>query len=125
MARSIRANTNRVGRPKTTGKGTLVGVRLLKPALTAIDAFAAKEDDAPSRPEAIRRLVDLGLAGVRSTASTSKKTAAKAAELAGTMIDWLGDKSAPPEEQAKRKRRLVKGPSEFREMRDDLPKPKG
>jgi hypothetical protein len=41
------------------------------------------------------------------------------------MIDWLGDKSAPPEEQAKRKRRLVKGPSEFREMRDDLPKPKG
>ena len=53
----------------------------------------------------------------------NKKTAAKAAELAGTMIDWLGDKSAPPQEQANRKRRLVKGPSEFREMRSDQAKP--
>jgi hypothetical protein len=41
------------------------------------------------------------------------------------MIDRLADKSASPEEQAKRKRRLMKGPPEFREMRDDLPKPKG
>jgi hypothetical protein len=41
------------------------------------------------------------------------------------MIDWLSDKSAPPEERAKRKRRLVKGPEEFREIRSDLPERKG
>jgi len=45
--------------------------------------------------------------------------------MAGKMIDQLADKSASPEEQAKRKRRLMKGPPEFREMRGDLPKPKG
>ena len=73
----------------------------------------------------LNRLVEMALAAAKPAPKRNKKTAAKAAELAGTMIDWLGDKSARPEEQAKRKRRLVKGPSEFREMRGDLPKPKG
>ena len=39
-------------------------------------------------------------------------------------IDRLVDKSAAPAEQAKRKRRLIKGPPEFRAMRADLPKAK-
>jgi len=47
-----------------------------------------------------------------------------ASEMGGSMVDQLGDKAAPSREQAKRKRRLVKGPSEFRDMRDDLPKGK-
>ena len=81
-------------------------------------------NDADSRSGAIRRLIEMALAIAAPAPKQSKKAAAKAAELAGTMIDWLGDKSAPPEEQAKQKRRLVKGPSEFREMRGDLPKAK-
>jgi hypothetical protein len=41
------------------------------------------------------------------------------------MIDTLSDGTLPIEEREKRKRRLIKGPSEFREMRADLPKSKG
>jgi hypothetical protein len=57
MARSITVIRKR-GRPKTTGTGQLVGVRLLPPLLSALDSFIATEDDSPSRPEAIRRLLD-------------------------------------------------------------------
>jgi len=44
-------------------------------------------------------------------------------KLAGQAIDMLGDGSAPTEEREKCKRRLLKGPPEFRELRADLPKP--
>lgn len=44
--------------PKPTGKGTLIGVRLLPPLLDTIDAWiAAQPDPKPTRPEAIRRLL--------------------------------------------------------------------
>ena len=76
-------------------------------------------------PEAMRRLIELGLSSApRATPKASARTAAKASQLAGQMIDMLGDGSAPVEEREKRKRRLVKGPPEFRELRTDLPKPK-
>jgi hypothetical protein len=42
--------------------------------------------------------------------------------MAGREIDRLADQAATSEEQARRKRRLIKGPREFREMRGDLPK---
>jgi hypothetical protein len=42
-----------------------------------------------------------------------------AADLAGQVIDRLGDRSATSEERERRKRRLLKGPKEFRNMRDD------
>jgi hypothetical protein len=42
------------GRPKTTGKGLLVGIRLQKPLLSALDAWIADQDPRPTRPEAIR-----------------------------------------------------------------------
>jgi hypothetical protein len=100
-------------------------VRVQPDLLNKLDIWCAIQDDAPSRPEAIRRLLEGALANTPpKTAPGAQRTAAKASELAGSTIDRLGDKSAPPHEQAKRKRRLVKGPSEFREMRDDLPKRK-
>lgn len=46
--------------PKPTGKGTLIGVRLQPDQLSGVDSWA-KEQDSISRPEAIRRLVELGL----------------------------------------------------------------
>ena len=50
------------GRPVTTGKGTLIGVRLLDDPLSTLDAWIAKQRDPDlTRPEAIRRLVELGL----------------------------------------------------------------
>jgi hypothetical protein len=90
-----------------------------------VDAWAAGQTDKPGRSEAIRRLVGLGLEYLPpAPPRTRKKTSAKASEMAGSMIDWLSDKSAPPDERAKRKRRLVKGPEEFREIRSDQPEPK-
>jgi hypothetical protein len=55
------------------------------------------------------------------------ESAAKAREMAGQAIDRLpGDAgSLAVDERERRKRRLTKGPGEFREIRGDLPKPKG
>ncbi|MCK1714018.1 MULTISPECIES: hypothetical protein [unclassified Bradyrhizobium] len=63
MGKSIRVITKkRRGRPVTTGKGTLIGVRLLDEPLATLDDWIARQKDAElTRPEAIRRLVDLGL----------------------------------------------------------------
>ena len=57
-------------------------------------------------------------AGVRT------KKAAKALEMAGQEIDRLSDPSATEEERQRRKRRLLKGPKEFRDVRGNRPKPK-
>ena len=91
--------------------------------LDAIERWRGKQKPIPNVSEAIRRLVELGLlakpAGqkpVREPGSRAKQRA-DAAGMAGKEIDRLGDTSAPAEEQARRKRRLIKGPPEFRELR--------
>jgi uncharacterized small protein (DUF1192 family) len=62
MGKSIRVITKkRRGRPVTTGKGTLIGVRILDEPLAALDDWIAQREADLSRPEAIRRLVELGL----------------------------------------------------------------
>jgi hypothetical protein len=88
-----------------------------------IKAWAKTQEDRPSLAEAIRRLVEIGLAGRgKSPARHSEKNAAKAKELAGATIDRLVDTAAPAGEQASRKRRLLKGPEEFRDVRVDRTK---
>jgi hypothetical protein len=61
MGKSIRdiAKKKR-GRPKSTGLGTGILVRM-HDQLEALDAWRNRQDDKPSRPEAIRRLVEIGL----------------------------------------------------------------
>ena len=86
---------------------------------TRIERWAAKRADKPSLSEAVRRLVERGLATAHSNLRPSPKAAAKASAMAGTQIDLLSDRSAPLEEREKRKRRLLKGPSEFRDIRKD------
>ena len=46
-----------------------------------------------------------------------KKAESKASKMAGREIDNLGDESTTDKERARRKRRLLKGPKEFRELR--------
>ena len=99
-------------------------MRWQAPILAEIDSWRRKQGDQPSRPESIRRLVELALASAQPIARLSKKATAKATELAAQAIDRVGDETAPIEEREKRKRRLLKGPPEFREIRDDLPKSK-
>lgn len=57
---SIPDNRKSRGRPKT-GISAPVGLRLYEDQLARVDAWAAAQPDAPSRPEAIRRLIELGL----------------------------------------------------------------
>jgi hypothetical protein len=49
------------GRPKTTGPGQPQVVRMHDLQIASIDAWIAMHGEAVSRPEAIRRLVELGL----------------------------------------------------------------
>jgi ribosomal protein S27E len=49
------------------------------------------------------------------------KRAAKAREMASQEIDRLSDTSATDEERQRRKRRLLKGPKEFRDIRGNRP----
>jgi hypothetical protein len=123
MAKSIGVITKKKrGRPVTTGKGTLIGVRLLDEPLASLDSWIAKQKDPElSRPEAMRRLVELGLtvkSNVRHRAGEQQKDRAR--EMAGKAIDRMSDTTAPADAQAGRKRRLLKGPEEFRDSRVDL-----
>jgi hypothetical protein len=90
-----------------------------------VDAWAASQDDQPGRSEAIRRLVELGLT-IKTPARPAGKLGRRlrAQELATKAIDKIIDPTTPPEEQAQRRRRLTKGPTEFREARLDQPKAK-
>jgi hypothetical protein len=126
MRKSIRVTTKKPrGRPPTTGKGVQIGERWHSAELAEIDAWIAHSGEEMTRAQAVRRLVEIGL-GKSVSAATATSTAAasakRAKELAGTTIDRLVDPAAPPEEKAVRKRRLIKGPSEFREARIDRPK---
>jgi hypothetical protein len=82
-----------------------------------VDAWAARQTDKPDRSEAIRRLVELGLAGSQLMKRRSPKATSKAIDLAGQQIDKLADPSATAEEQQQRKRRLLKGPGSFESSR--------
>lgn len=106
------------GRPRIDA--TQIGLRLPPDNLAAVDAWIATQcEQNLSRPEAIRRLVEIGLAG--ATAGRPKKSAAspRPSKLAAAAIDKLVEETAPTAEQAARKRRLVKGPEEFRDVRAD------
>lgn len=125
MVKSIFAKQKKRGRPPT-GVTPMIGLRATPALRKAIEEWAIQQPDTPHLSEAVRRLVEKALvnAGPRAPRA-SKENAARASETAAQTIDHLSDKRAPAEEQEKRKRRLLKGPSEFREMRVDLPKPKG
>jgi len=111
--------------PPPTGKGVQVVVRLQPDPLSALDKWAARQADQPTRAEAIRRLVEIGLT-VRTPATPVSKPGRRlrAQELATRAIEKIIDPSAPTEERAQRQRRLLKGPEEFRETRVDRPKAK-
>src|ERR1700730_2144552 len=78
--------------------GDQPGVRLGKPV--AASAHASKPAGTQPMPP-----------------GSSKGTSSKASDMAGVQIDKLGDPSATVEERKTRKRRLLKGPTEFRDMR--------
>src|SRR5262249_32223094 len=113
--RSVTVRKKKRG-PPAAAKGTLIGLRLEPGALARVDRWAASQQDDPSRSEAVRRLVELGLASAQR-ARARTKTAAKAVEMASEEIDRLGDLSATDAERRVRTRRLIRGPKEFQDRR--------
>ena len=150
MAKSISVNKKArgPGRPKKRGGVHPVSAVRLPPEISAgVVAWAAKQADAPGRSEAIRRLVELGLTVKAKARSTGRRPRAalvadlaadtidslpaarpgrrgRAQELARDAIEKMGDPTASPEERDQRRRRLTKGPIEFRAARVDQLKAK-
>jgi hypothetical protein len=119
-AKKIRAKKHR-GRP-ATGQGVQIGTRWPEATVVQIDAWASRQEDTPARSESIRRLVDIGLGKpALAVTSAAKASSERAREMAGSAIDKLKDNKASPDDQASRKRRLVKGPEEFQNVRRDRP----
>jgi hypothetical protein len=120
MAKSSYVNIAKPVRKRSSATGTLVGVRLQDDELKAIDSWARKQEPPVTRPYAIRCLVGLGLS-VKTKSAPSERQRAALADLASKAIDSLTVGTADSDEKASRKRRLIKGPEEFREVRVDRP----
>jgi hypothetical protein len=130
----------RIGRPPVGA--ILIGVRVPPAGVAELDGWIQKHAPDLSRPEAIRRLVEIGLkakpisservrrggrsldlgkmAKIEPAAKAARSS--RAAELAAAAIDKMADPAAQPEERDERRRRLTKGPPEFREVRVDRAK---
>jgi Arc/MetJ-type ribon-helix-helix transcriptional regulator len=111
------------GRP-ATGNDPVRAFRLSDEFMARLDAWIAEQDDRPSRAEAIRRLVELGLTVRAKIKQGSAARAERAKELASKTINNLTADTPESNEKASRKGRLIKGPEEFREARVDRPKGK-
>ena len=125
MKKAISAKQKIRGRP-ATGVTPMMGFRASDKLRAEIVRWAEYQADTPKLSEAVRRLVEMGLASASPHSSprvlsTAKQSAARAAELAAKAIDKRIDPRAPPEELEARKRKLVEGPSPFRGSRKDRP----
>ena len=78
MARQTVISKKKRG-PAPTGKGIPILTRLQPHQLAKLDAWAAAQDDRPSRPEALRRLASKALAQehVTTAANAAKPAASK------------------------------------------------
>lgn len=112
MARSAKARSR-------TASHTLIQIRLPWAVLDRITDWSAKTG-VVSRSEAIRRLVQIGLDAPTSLGPS--ENAKRAAELAEAVVAGKIDPAIPPTEKAVRKRRILKGPSDFVAVRKDKPK---
>jgi len=90
--------------------------------IASVDNWRRAQPDLPSRGEAIRRLVELGIGRGVSASPVAKPDASarasrrsQAEKIAAEQIDRvLKNVDQPEEVKDKRKRRLTKGPAEFR-----------
>jgi Arc/MetJ-type ribon-helix-helix transcriptional regulator len=91
-------------------------IRLSPKLRKSVDAWAVAQPDNPSRSEAIRRLLEVALAAAAAAKGGDMTArAARAEKMAGEQIDRMLQQSDQPEAvKAKRKKRLTKGPAEFR-----------
>jgi hypothetical protein len=98
-----------------------MGVRASAQLRGKIVKWAENQSDKPTLSEATRRLVEIGLTVKARPKQGSRVRADKAKAMAANQLDQLADESATADEQASRKRRLLKGPEEFQNVRVDRP----
>jgi hypothetical protein len=118
MKKAISVKQMVMGRPRT-GVTPLMGFRADPTIRAAIIKWAESQSDRPTRSECIRRLVEIGLAHSKPIGRRSAESVDRAKQLAAKAIDGLVDPAASADEAANRTRRLLKGPEEFREVRQD------
>jgi len=87
--------------------------------IDAVEKWRAKQKPIPTVSDAIRQLVHRGISTFSPPGRTSARSVAQAAHMAGKEIDQRADQSASVDQRAQRKRRLLKGPKEFRDIRGD------
>jgi hypothetical protein len=122
MAKSDSIEHKKNSRKPPGAAALVIALRVPPAELPAIDAWIkAQQSPRPTRAEAILRLAQIALARLRPMGRRSNRSATRASDMAGQAIDRLGEHAATDEVRAQRKRRLLKGPSEFRAMRGDLP----
>src|SRR5262249_10240986 len=101
---------------RTTGHDAVATIRLSSELRESVDAWAAKQSDKPARPEAILRLVELGLETTRRRESAPNR-AAKASEMAAQEIDHtVSNRGRTPSSQAEtyqRTERVQRHPQEI------------
>ena len=105
MARRSVTIRKKKRRAPAAGEGPLISLRLEPGALARVDRWAASQKDHPSRPEAVRRLVELGLGiaqraafdlHLRATAleelllNCSCNRTLQSAALMRTQTPWIG-----------------------------------
>jgi hypothetical protein len=116
-----KSRTGKKSRGRPRKDPTSIHLTLLPEQLGALDGWIDGQADKPSRPEAIRRLLTHALASRVRTGRSGKETTREASDMAARAVEHLSDRSVPAEEQARRKRALIKGPKEFRDIRGDQP----
>ena len=86
MAAQGKSIGRKKGDRRITGNNALTTIPLSSELRENVDAWAAKQSDKPARPEAIFRLVELGLETTHRRESAPNR-AAKASEMAAQEID--------------------------------------
>jgi hypothetical protein len=119
MGKPIRSTKKLRGRPKATETGARVGMRWQLSELAAIDEWRSEQESSPSRAEAIRRLVKIGLRSARPTRHRSPEAASKASQLAAEQVEKMLNPLLTEQERQSRSRRLIRGPKEFRGLRQN------
>ena len=108
-----------------TSRDPMMGFRAAPVLRASIVKWAESQPNMPTLSEATRRLVELGLTVKMKGRQSSEGQKLRAREMAGKAIDDMIDPTVHADDQASRKRRLLKGPEEFRNARVDRPKAKG
>jgi hypothetical protein len=90
LMKSTLNNTKKSKRGRPSVESEAVTVRIATDALRAIDHWRQKRDDAPGRPEAIRRLVEIGLKAPKLTkrsSQTGRRRTGVAYDDGGKIVD--------------------------------------